>query len=195
LKYKIDKSRLIEMEYERDRSKESTILYSDFYRDLKFVVASLQTHPCGYVGIPEGHRLHVNSLIKHSKFKHETEVFEHDYDVTHEIYYFVDVHGGFTFSSSGGKSDLLEEGYLWLGWDYAHAGDFMGYTLGDVPELKSFLGDKKHTTEEIIEEAISVIDQLHEIGSEEFNQRKIEMELELEITNSKYAGDDWKKDS
>jgi len=72
------------------------------------------------------------------------------------------VHGGLTFGKVG-DGNRFEKGYYWIGWDYAHAGDFSGYNL--LLELKESLDshelhNKKWTTEELIEEVKKAIEQL-----------------------------------
>ena len=65
----------------------------------------------------------------------------------------IDVHGGLTF---GGHHNLLEDRWC-IGWDYAHAGDCVSYS-----ELDKY-NDKRWTTEEILEDVHSVIDQLNKL--------------------------------
>ena len=58
----------------------------------------------------------------------------------------IEVHGGLTFS---GKLHSLDG--LWFGWDYAHGGDFtFPYTM---------TGDKRWSTQEIVDECLRVIEQ------------------------------------
>lgn len=71
------------------------------------------------------------------------------------IYYDIDygeipivVHGGLTYSSNKNK------GQYWIGWDYAHIGDYTSYCDGD---------GKKWTTDEILNHVKDVINQLIEI--------------------------------
>lgn len=70
------------------------------------------------------------------------------------VYYDVDydeipivVHGGLTYSSKEIK------GQYWIGWDYAHIGDYTFYSSGG----------KKWTTDEILSHVKDVIKQLIEI--------------------------------
>lgn len=58
----------------------------------------------------------------------------------------IEVHGGLTFS---GKLKDLED--LWFGWDYAHYGDFTWPFV--------MTGDKKWTTQEIVDECLRAIEQ------------------------------------
>lgn len=63
----------------------------------------------------------------------------------------LDVHGGLTYSGEAYWKE--DDGSFWLGWDYAHAGD---YTSFGYNTSKS----KKWTTSEIRDEVLSVIKQL-----------------------------------
>lgn len=65
----------------------------------------------------------------------------------------VDVHGGLTWA--GGLR--FTDGWF-IGWDYAHYNDFCGYD-------DDRRGYKRWTTQEIINEAKSVIDQLIDLGN------------------------------
>lgn len=60
--------------------------------------------PCGYVALPEGHRLHGK------------DAWTADGEV--------DVHGGITFT---GKLDSDDSKRFWAGFDMAHYGDFDPY--------------------------------------------------------------------
>ena len=115
------------------------ILSEGEYCGYHFVIVSYGTHPCAYVEIPKDHP----SYMK-------------DYDDID-----IDVHGGITYGRH--LSHVLGERGLdgfYIGWDYAHAGDFTGdYLDGDYRFGKH---EKKWTTEEIFEDVKSVIHQLEE---------------------------------
>lgn len=74
----------------------------------------------------------------------------------------VDCHGGLTY----GRNRLLtvdKRGWF-IGWDYAHYGDYCGNCF-------FVMGDKRWTTEEIVEECKSVIEQINEmLGSGKSNE-------------------------
>jgi len=122
------------MIYQKDRKYE--ILHKDKYKKYNYFILNLGTHPTAYIEIPEGHKL-----------------FGKHYD---DIY--INVHGGLTYS----EDDLLgiKSKSWFIGWDYAHAGDYMGYE-----ELFGFINpnDKKWTTEEIIKDCKNVIEQIIEM--------------------------------
>lgn len=95
---------------------------------------------CGYVGVPMGHPLAGKN-----------------YDDMP-----LDVHGGLTFASEGGRH--WPEGWYWYGWDYAHLGDITTYDLKyrKNPERDAHLW----TVEEVEAETRGVMDQLRDMMAE-----------------------------
>lgn len=81
--------------------------------------------------------------------------------------YEIEVHGGLTFFGT----PLTREDEAWLGWDYGHCCDYTytnvvgwrGKVLEDIYKDLNLSEKKKWTTEEIQEEAKSVIEQLIEM--------------------------------
>ena len=69
------------------------------------------------------------------------------------------MHGGITYSEDGLyiKDGQIIDGWF-IGWDYAHCGDYMGYYEKIPGSLR--LGEKKWTTEEIRENVQEVCYQL-----------------------------------
>lgn len=113
-------------------SREVTLLDSGTYKGIDYIILSLGSHPTAYVRVPKNHLY----------FKVED----------HNIYD-IECHGGLTYSNETvKKSD--KKGW-WLGWDYAHLGDYTGY---DGLSLRT--GDRKWSTEEILDEVKNVIEQL-----------------------------------
>lgn len=114
------------------------VLLKGEYLGYKWVIISYGTHPCAYVKLPKNSKL---------------------ISLGEEIP--VDCHGGITFISSEGLSQLKtvekNEGFF-IGWDYAHAGDQIG--------LNQFEWDKKWTVNEIQEEIRDVVIQLIELEFE-----------------------------
>ena len=97
-----------------------------------YYIISYSSHPCGYVEIPKGHPFF--------------EMRYEDVQWKHGIY----AHGGLTY----GEDSLLNLKDSWfIGWDYAHSGDF--YNVDYRPSYGA-----KHTLDEIREEARSVIQQI-----------------------------------
>ena len=68
----------------------------------------------------------------------------------------IEVHGGVTFFSYGMEGDPRCEGYLWIGWDYAHAGDMIVTPVGVIP-------GKVWTVEKIKEHIEDVAKQLNKL--------------------------------
>ena len=96
-----------------------------------YKVISQGTHPCGYVSIPSNHPL---------------------YEKLDLLEAYIDCHGGITFDGSIEKFGMTE---YYIGWDYAHAGDYIGADHGFNRE-----DDQKYTTQDVINECYYVIGQL-----------------------------------
>ena len=122
-----------EMVYQSTRKKE--ILYEGTYKNYYFVIVSYGTHPCAYVEIPKNHAY-----------------YKKDYNELD-----IDCHCGLTYSDDLSHVIPNKDDSWFIGWDYAHAGDYMGF---DAMFKFDTSKDKKWTTKEIYEEVKSVIDQL-----------------------------------
>lgn len=99
-------------------------------------------HLCGYVKLWKGHLL--EPLFKKEHCYHDIDI---------------DCHGGLTFSEKVTNKHKYQKtlGFTngcWIGWDYAHAGDYM--------EGMPFSDGHIWTEEEVIKECHEVIDQLTE---------------------------------
>ena len=134
--------KVIKMEYQ-DKMLDAPIqLTSSTYQGYNYYVLSMGILPCAYVEIP-----------KDSKY------FNVDYDNI-PIY----CHGGLTYSEGflHTVATIDEERYF-IGWDYGHYGDYMGFynTRNNLLNL-----GKKWTTIEIIKECIDVIRQLVKLEAE-----------------------------
>ena len=108
------------------------------YKHYCFKIRSVRgSHPCCYIQIPKDH-----PWFK----KTECEVD-------------LDVHGGLTYSG-----DLNEEGTWWIGWDYAHPGDFLctKFKVSSLGELEIV-----YNFDDLIEDIYKAIDELIEKTSEE----------------------------
>lgn len=103
------------------------------YDGRKYVIVSYGDHPCAYVKVP-----------KNTKYDH------------------ILVHGGITFYGKLRQVYGDRAGY-YIGWDYAHDGDFLGCMLAmqDAHMMPWFTELKRWTTEEILEDVKSVIAQLN----------------------------------
>lgn len=136
------------MVYQTERKME--LLHTDKYKNYKYYILNLGTHPTAYIAIPKGHKL-----------------YGQDYNDIYDICD-IDVHGGLTYSSH----DLLgiDSEDWFIGWDYAHAGDYMGYyedfNNWGISTINSLRDDKKWTTEEIIKECENAIEQIINLEKE-----------------------------
>ena len=122
------------MEYKSD-IQEAVILDEGTLNGFDYAIVSFGNHPAGYVSIPKNHPFYKKS--------HD------DLDIV--------CHWGLTFSGVSPDVKPPKTGW-WIGWDYAHAGDYLGFF--ERVGSKSFEDNKKWTTEEIKEEIQSVIEQL-----------------------------------
>jgi len=123
-----------EMIYQADRKNE--ILFSGTYKGYPFYIMNLGTHPTAYINV----------------------IYDMRYKFTNYDQIDLDVHGGLTYS---GNSLLLENKRIkgwFIGWDYGHCDDYVGYEMRFPEELQS--NGKKWTTEEIFEEVKLAIEQL-----------------------------------
>lgn len=109
------------------------VLHSGEYKGYKFCILNMGTHPTAYV---------------ECKLKNCNSYDDERLDR-------ISVHGGFTFIGEGYWGDRNNK---YLGWDYAHLGDYAGYEeIYSVDSRNS--KNKKWTTAEIFEEVKSVINQ------------------------------------
>ena len=127
--YKENSTNIKEMQYQATKKLE--VLATGYFFGLLYYILNLGTHPTAYIKIPES-----SKLFKDKKDMHEINI---------------DVHGGITYAreylyiSNNKKID----GYF-IGWDYAHYGDYVGYEEMLPLELRT--GGKKWTTQEILKE-------------------------------------------
>lgn len=84
----------------------------------------------------------------------------------------IDVNGGLTYSDNELMGIKSENWFI--GWDYAHCGDYYGYEETMPESIRTY--GKKWTTEEIIEECKNAIDQIIDFESKEIIEepKKIE---------------------
>lgn len=95
------------------------------------------SHPCGYIQFPG-----IEDL----------ESYDDLWIGTDDEY--VDIHGGFTFL---GSLEHLGLPGIWIGWDYAHCGDWT-QTMPPEQDVFSHDDETKYTTEEIVETARKALD-------------------------------------
>ncbi len=106
------------------------VLVKESFDGYDYLIVSYGTHPCAYVKIPKSHPLYG---------KNYTEM-----DIA--------CHGGPTFSGNL-EIDSTDPDNFYVGWDYAHAGDYSGYNENGQQ-------DKKYTVADILEDVDYVIYQL-----------------------------------
>ena len=123
--------RIKEMVY--DGSGNTEVLYQESSGGYGLAVVNTRgSHPCGYITFPGIEKL-----------KSYDDIFlgndEEDFDV----------HGGFTYL--GGLSKIGLKG-VWLGWDYAHLGDWC-QGVPPYADVFNHSNDTKYTTEDVAAEA------------------------------------------
>ena len=114
-----------EMEYLKEAVFD--ILAMGEYRGHRYVVISYGYHPCAYVSMPKGRAILTSGIV---------------------------CHGGITYVNKDLEGIPSDENTWWIGWDYAHHGDYSG--------LLWLMGGKKWTTKEIVEECERVIEQIED---------------------------------
>lgn len=108
------------------------LLDINWYGDgMAYAVVNIRgSHPCAYIQFPG---------IEKVK---DYDSFFIDEDIDDPVWC---IHGGFTFL---GELEYLALPGIWIGWDYAHIGDYLGYGyLYNCPD------GKKWTTEEVASHA------------------------------------------
>lgn len=94
-----------------------------------FKIKSLGSHPTAYVKIPN------NSILCYMDYN----------DIP------IDCHGGLTYG------EIEEDGY-WVGWDYAHYGDYCYHAGGSFG-----LFEKKYSVDDILADVEKVVEQVQDI--------------------------------
>lgn len=137
------KTKMKEMEY--NGSGKSELLYMEFFDDgtALAVVNTRGMHPCAYITF---------------KGIEEVESYDDFYFKEENDDEYFDVHGGFTFL--GTLNQLIFSDITWLGWDYAHSGDFVHH--GKFIEsagcgIIHYDEEKKYTTQELVDEATEAL--------------------------------------
>lgn len=141
-----------EMKYSKERKIE--VLATGYCFGLLYYILNLGTHPTAYIKIPGSINIDKDKL---------------------------DVHGGITYS----------ENHLWIsenqkidgefiGWDYAHYGDYAGYEEIFPKEIRT--GGKKWTTTEIYKEVREVCYQIKK-GGKIMNEKAKYTEVNEEQNN------------
>ena len=133
-----------EMKYQFDYKRE--ILDTGFCFGLLYYIISLGTHPVAYIKIPEDSKYFGKGVS--------------DIDI--------EVHGGITYAEDHlyiSDSQKLE-GYF-IGWDYAHCYDYVGYEERLPITVRT--NGKKWTTQEIYKEVRAACYQIQSAKEEKEN--------------------------
>lgn len=130
-----------EMIYSNKSKRE--VLDSGYCMGFFYYILNLGTHPTAYIRIPESHKY-----------------YDKDYDEIN-----IDVHGGLTYAHDYLYIDDITKLEGWfIGWDYAHSYDYVGWYEDEYYQKHDLHKDrKKWTTQEIKEEVASVCYQLSEV--------------------------------
>lgn len=113
------------------------VLDSGNINGYEYRILSFGTHPCAYIALPVTH-----------KFYHNYKKFYHN-DI-------LKVHGNITYVNNTLLIGKTRQRNHWIGWDYAHFGDY----VGNIDDIKQ----KKWTTSEIVKEVQFVIKQLEKLN-------------------------------
>ncbi len=115
------------------------LLDNGTYDGYEYYIVSRGTHPCAYIKIPKGDELYGKGYD----------------DLTMEF----DVHGGFTYSDD--HLSYSDDTDAWfIGWDYAHYGDYSGFNILSDGEDCNDPSDVKYSTQEIFLDVKKVINQI-----------------------------------
>lgn len=131
-----------EMIYQANRKRE--LLDNGSCYGFEYFIMSFGMYPVAYIKIPKNHPFYKK---------------EYD-DICKECD--IEVNGGLTFSEDCLWISETEKLDGWfIGWDYAHYGDYIGSILGLL--YSNVTDGKKWTTEEIRQEVFNACKQLKEI--------------------------------
>ena len=120
------------------------VLAHGYFESREFFILNIGgTHPCAYV----------NALPEDVANMGILEWGSYD-----DVDPFVDAHGGVTYCENCLKAEGKTYIGNWLGWDYAHTGDYMYSTIDPY----DFFGLREHkwTINELLDECKSVIEDL-----------------------------------
>lgn len=140
------------MIYSKNRLESAEQIAAGTYKNFDYYVLNLHTHPTAYVDVSDSP---LNGW---------------DYD-----YFDISCHGGLGYSES--TLQTVDKKGWFIGWDYAHYGDYADY------DSNMYLNGKKWTTEEIVEECKNVIDQIVAKYYKETKKMKYKVEDKVRIVS------------
>ena len=130
-----------QMEY--GKSIETEVLYHGVVDDFECAIVNIRgSHPCAYINVPK------SVLDKYEKPELDDEK------------WFADCHGGFTYASPEAPYGVSEEDGFWLGWDYAHWGDYACVVVNGKVIFPPKPDEKLWTTAEVLE---NIVDTIHSL--------------------------------
>lgn len=128
------------------------ILEDSTYKGWHYRINSIRgSHPCCYIEIPKNHPWYAkdyNEIQGDFTYDEETDGLIEILPIDPVIVY---PHGLFTYSDN-----FDVRGEWWVGWDYAHAGDFMYSYFHTTP----YEYEHAYTIDELRKDVYEVIDQL-----------------------------------
>ena len=131
-----------EMEYSEKIKRE--VLDTGYCLGFLYYIMNLGTYPTAYIKIPKDNKYYGKNMREID----------------------LEVHGGVTYSKEGINISENQKIEGWfVGWDYAHYGDYTGFDLLFPEHLRT--GGKKWTTEEIYKEVQQACYQLNELKGEQ----------------------------
>lgn len=138
-----DQVQLKQMVYGYERIRECLVHGS--LGGIEFKIMNYGTHPCSYIRLTTEQATALGYTV------------EHEYE-DKQYCYKLCCHGGCTYTDpEDPETKERQDGYIWAGWDYGHAGDFMGYSLRpDWPVAPD--SGHRYTTDELLDEMEDVID-------------------------------------
>lgn len=114
------------------------------YKGYKFYIKNNECAPLAYIEIPETSKLY---QVRYIEYTIDTDL---------------DVHGGVTFTENHLPLVYEESNKWFVGWDYAHAGDYLKLPIKTTRHSL----DKKWTFDEILNHIYNAIEQIIEIDKE-----------------------------
>lgn len=127
-------------------SKREWLIHS-YYKGVEFVIMSLGTHPTAYIGLMKDNHLY-------GKYYYDDD------------FPLLSCNGGITYTEPSIRNEdgkTVGTYKWWIGWDYNHLCDYNGLLAQDI-SYDALLLDafplKKWTTNEILDEVKTVIDEI-----------------------------------